>query len=101
MFVSYMFTRHNEIMFGYMCFTGMVPKDKLTEYIQKTLFVKVILIICMTKYTDSKIKVLFYNKHIGLEIIDYNKPLSNVGQIGGLYTMLYRKYGFCNILKFI
>ncbi|RKZ99552.1 MAG: hypothetical protein DRQ47_10845 [Gammaproteobacteria bacterium] len=57
-----------------------------------------------TKDKTEKIKdvnsVMFYNKALGLQIMNYNKPLSNVGEIGGLYGFLYKKYGFCNILKF-
>jgi len=100
MFVSYLFTRHNELMFGYMCFTGMVSEEKILPFLRETLFVKVVLIIARIPYTKKVKSVMFYNKSLGLQIMDYDKPLANVGEIGGLYTMLYRKHGFCNIVKF-
>ena len=83
-----------------MCFSGMVTEDKMVQYLQEALFVKAVLIIAQIPYIKGVSSVVFYNKRLGLVQTEYNKSLSNVGEIGNLYTMLYRKYGFCNIIKF-
>jgi len=100
MFISYLFTHNNEMCFGYMCFSGMISEDKVVQYLQEILFVKTVLIIAQIPYIKNVNNVVFYNKKLGLVQIGYNKPLCNVGEIGNLYSMLYRKYGFCNIMKF-
>jgi len=83
-----------------MCFSGMMPEEKAVQYIQEALFAKTVWIIARIPYTKEVNSIVFYNKKLGLVQTDYNKPLSDVDEIGDLYTMLYRKYGFCNIMKF-
>ena len=98
MFVSYMSTIDGEIYFGYMVFKHNFPE--LEEYIKERLFVKNLIIIQQVDLdSEEEHNVLFYNKKIGFKEIEYNHRLLDVEDIGELYTFLYNKYGFSNILR--
>ena len=83
-----------------MCFSEMISEEKMVQYLQETLFVKTVLIIARIPYTKEVRSIVFYNKTLGLIQTEYDKPLSNASEIGDLYSMLYEKHGFCNIMKF-
>ena len=83
-----------------MCFSEMISEEKMVQYLQETLFVKTVLIIARIPYTKEVHSIVFYSKTLGLIQTEYDKSLSNASEIGNLYSMLYKKYGFCNIIKF-
>lgn len=98
MFVSY---RTSEGSYGYMCFTdGYVKVDKLHEYIERRLFGQV-QIHFITHYSNKKEHwVSTHTEGVyRTELMDIN--LKDAEGVGDLYTFLYRKYGFTNILNFL
>ena len=100
MFISYLFSCGRELRLGYMCFDGTVQEEGLAEFIADRLFVDTVLVLARLPYKEEVVHVTFFNIEIGIQRIQYNKPLSNVEEIGDLYLMLHREYGFSNIIRY-
>jgi len=100
MFVSYLLSREKKLQLGYMCFNGTVQEEGLAEFIADRLFVNAVLILARLPYREEVTHVTFFNTKVGIQRIQYDKPLSNVEEIGDLYLMLHREYGFSNIIRY-
>lgn len=83
-----------------MCFNKMLSVAELEIILKDLLFVKAVLILRRVEYKTRVSRVLVHNKTQGLFEIDYNSQLNSVGDIGNLYSKLYRDYGYCSIIKF-
>lgn len=97
MFVSY---RTEEGNYGYMCFSGIVADMQwLKDYIESRLFRKVA-IQFITRYSNKKKHCVQTCTDNVYRNITWEHTLKDVEEIGNLYSYLYRKYGFTNILGF-
>lgn len=96
MFVSYNVADSG---YGYMCFSGFVTISWLIKFIEDRVFSKVS-IIFMSAYSTKKTHNVYMHTNGVYRFEKWDKPLANVNDIGDLYTHLYNKYGFTNILGY-
>lgn len=98
MFASYK-TRDG---YGYMCFGGETKvSDNLLEYIQERVHDDTIKLLYVNGYSDYTLNYVWIHTDGLYQTILYTKTLKDVEDIGSLYSFLFRKYGFTNILGFL
>jgi len=96
MFVSYVL---KDKTYGFMCFSSIGNIKKLKEFIEDKVTVAIALQFISKYSSKKKHNVQTFTNGIYRNIL-WNKSLNNVDEINDLYTYLFKKYGFTNILGY-
>ena len=84
-----------------MCFSGIIGNIQgLKDYIESRLFRKVVIQFISAYSSKPKHSVQIHTSGVYRTIL-WKHPLRTAEEIGSLYSYLYRKYGFTNILGYI